>query len=699
MLIKTIVPFVLWLFVFSASGQIKFNLELLKKLRDPDTNFHTVFIKADLEKLKPSLHKFGGVLNYTGGNIASVTIPLNRIEALARENYVQRIELARHNLRVLDDSSLRKNNILKIHNGAVPLTMPYTGKGVVIGIIDTGTDKDHKDFKDSSGKSRIAWLWDQRLSNSSNTPQPYNYGQEWSASQIDSGLCTHIDNTSMSHGTKVAGIAAGNGATSAKYKGVAYDAKIISVAVNFNSAMPIITDALDYIISKASAMGMPFVVNISLGDYYGSHDGKDLESQMISNLMSNTPGRALITAAGNAGQIPFHLGYNISGTDTNFTWITNSTSNINFQVYADSLDFKNVKFRVGCHKNSTYQYKGHTKFLRIDTVLGNIRNDSIMYNNNKIGKVQFVSDYFDGVYALDVTINADSLNYLWSFETNGSGKIDSWNFDYVSSNLPSIAVLPEIAKYKRPDSLKTICTGYQCSDEAITVGNYTNRLGFTSVVGFTTFPGNDGDIFATSSIGPTRDGRIKPEITAGGENIATTGALQILTWLIANYPYVVTQDSMHMIFGGTSASAPVVTGLAALYFEKYPSRTAQQLKDDIINCSLKDSFTGSVPNHTWGYGKLDGFGALTCSMPSTAGLKKFNEGDKFNVYPNPANDAIKIITNKYPQEFEVYNIIGQHVLDIKAISEKNETDLHSLKPGVYILKSKENNYVIKLIKN
>jgi subtilisin family serine protease len=78
---------------------------------------------------------------------------------------------------------------------------------------------------------------------------------------------------------------------------------------------------------------------------------------------------------------------------------------------------------------------------------------------------------------------------------------------------------------------------------------------------------------------------------------------------------------MHMIFGGSSASSPVVAGLAALYFEANPTATNQMLKQDIINCAKTDTFTGSVPNPLWGNGKLNGFGALICSLPPPVSLK------------------------------------------------------------------------------
>lgn len=61
----------------------------------------------------------------------------------------------------------------------------------------------------------------------------------------------------------------------------------------------------------------------------------------------------------------------------------------------------------------------------------------------------------------------------------------------------------------------------------------------------------------------------------------------------------------YTIFSGTSAAAPHVTGAAALMLQYDPSLTHSQIKQIIISTARKDSFTGNVPNSDWGYGKLD----------------------------------------------------------------------------------------------
>ena len=81
-----------------------------------------------------------------------------------------------------------------------------------MGIIDSGIDINHLDFKDSTGYTRIKYLWDMTKPTAPNTPQPYAYGQEWNDVDIMGGLAaSHTGEDQFGHGTYVTGIAAGNG--------------------------------------------------------------------------------------------------------------------------------------------------------------------------------------------------------------------------------------------------------------------------------------------------------------------------------------------------------------------------------------------------------------------------------------------------------------------------------------------------------
>ena len=689
LLYYTLVFSLFFLSTIAQQEQCKMNSFLASEVLRTRASNIDVLVKGDLDKIQQYIQAKGGTIKYTEGDIVAITIPLKEVQNFSQCNFVERVECTKNNLVPLDDSSLRKNNILPIHSITAPLTQAYTGKGIIIGIIDTGTDFTHPDFKDSLGKTRLLWLWDQRSTTASaTTPKPFNYGREWSKQKIDSGFCTHIDDNSMGHGTKVAGVAAGNGKTAKAYKGIAPDADIITVAIDFNNHGSTISDAVKYIVTKATALGKPFVINISLGDYYGTHDGKDLQTQTIESLMGNTPGRALVCAAGNRGNLKTHLAYTVK-SDTSFTWLSNATKKINFQICADTANFNKVYYTFGLH-GPDYSYKGNVGFRKVNTCIGKILTDTLKYNGNRYGILESYCDYYKGNYFLDMLFTPDSLNYFWTFETTGSGKLDGWGTDFVYANLPSSSKLPRMAYYKKPDSLQSICATYQCSDKFITVANYTDRLGFTDVNNnyAAGTAGVDDSLFASSSHGPTRDGRMKPDITATGENIATTGSSAHMSWLIANYPNVVTKDSLHMLFGGTSAASPAVAGFVALYLQHNPTATATKIKQDITTCSKRDKYTGTVPNILWGYGKLDGYNAMTCSYIGIPEMTT-NSGS-VTAYPNPATNEMKIIAQSYPLNYILMDMLGKTCVVGKVTYTNESININHLPNGIYMLRFTDN---------
>jgi YD repeat-containing protein len=143
-----------------------------------------------------------------------------------------------------------------------PAPRSLTGKGVV----DDGLDFTLDDFRDA-GSTRVLFLWDQRLNPVLNERHPagYVYGVEYSQAEITAALGTPNPFASVrhhvqpsSHGTHVAGIAAGrgwSGAPPVTHKGVAYEADIVFVQYN-TQGQPLtssdrVAEAIKYVFDKA----------------------------------------------------------------------------------------------------------------------------------------------------------------------------------------------------------------------------------------------------------------------------------------------------------------------------------------------------------------------------------------------------------------------------------------------------------------
>jgi serine protease AprX len=113
-----------------------------------------------------------------------------------------------------------------------------------------------------------------------------------------------------------------------------------------------------------------------------------------------------------------------------------------------------------------------------------------------------------------------------------------------------------------------------------------------------------------SSRGPTFDGRIKPDITAPGLDIAST------------YPITSANPSGYKVLSGTSMATPFVTGVALLMLDADPTFVNDDVKDAITSTAVDwgrggdETVGGSIgPDIDYGAGRLDAYQALRVADP------------------------------------------------------------------------------------
>lgn len=521
----------------------------------------------------------------------------------------------------LGDSALVAYHVKPVHDGTGGLNSIYTGDNVIIGYVDQGIDWNHPDFIDANGNTRVMRYWDHSTNVGGTIPQPYNYGIVWDSAQINNGTCTSTEEGSA-HGTTVAGMGSANGFANGSNKGMAPNSRIIMVETNFN--LPnwslTIADACDYIFKVADSMGMPAIVNLSLGSYLGSHDGNDPATDYIESLLDEHPGRIVVGAAGNAGaKGKYHVTGNVDA-DTSFVWLQNNPSSsaafganhIYFDLWSDLSDGV-FDYAFGADLPSPlYGLRGSTIYRPAQASVGTPIFDTIFNSlGNRIATIEIYTELIDGNYHMEAYFsNVDSTAYNFRFSTTGSGKYDLWSGAWLGLNnlittLPSPSVLPEIIHYHMPDSLQTIVSNWACSEKVITVGNVRNRLGHIDNNGNQYYPSTDmtppGKLSPNSSVGPSRHGLTKPDISAAGDVSLTAAPF----WLLTNPTYNTLIDSggWHARNGGTSMASPCVAGIAALYLEKCNKANYASFKSDLIATAFTDSYTGVVPNNSYGFGK------------------------------------------------------------------------------------------------
>ncbi|MGB1019030.1 MAG: S8 family serine peptidase [Chitinophagales bacterium] len=597
----------------------------------------SIFVKGDYKNVSATAKKYNAVIKYSYQGIFAISIAQQDINAFANNLKGSALELPLGKGKLMMDTALIVNNVVAVHQGLSPLAQSSTGKDVIIGILDSGIYFDHPDFKKADGSTRIRYIWDQNLSASSASPLPYAYGKEWSWIEIDNGSCNHVEPASQyGHGTTVAGAACGNGLGSGHFMGVAPESEIIAVAVDYygNDFLSNLVDAIDYVFKKADALGKPCVINTSLGTYFGSHDGKDLATQMIDAIIEERSGRAVVASAGNGNNIndtdpnytPTHLSYSVN-SDTSFTWfkIIPSDGQVYFDLWAEKSDFENVSFALQNDNPTNFVEYARTPFLNIaddfqmDLTEGFFHSeivfDDALQNH---GKVDYFIEETEGRYHIEFLITPDSTSHIWRFITTGTGTFDIWSSatyqgtsNMIYNNLPPSFVVEDIVNYKTPDNKKTIVSSWQCSDKVITVGNYSNRAAYFDVDSIYRLTNETpGEIYYRSSEGPTRDNRLKPDISATGNQTFATGNLNFINLALSVNRPKVSYDTLHARNGGTSMASPIVAGAVALYLEQNPDAYWYETKAAIIQSAKRDAFTGTTENTQYGYGKLDAFALM-----------------------------------------------------------------------------------------
>ncbi len=537
--------------------------------------------------------------------VTTVRMPLSAAPQVARLPGVEAIRLAlpielHHDLSVVDTRA----NLKRTQS---PPLSGYNGNNVVVGLIDSGIDYRHDDFKNPDGSTRILSIWDQNSPGS--PPLPYGYGNECTSAQIGAGTCTEVD--SEGHGTHVTGTAAGdgsatgNGVTQFKYTGMANKASIVMVKTNFLDTG--LLDGVNYIFAKAQALGLPAVVNMSLGTNLGPHDGS-LDLELALNGLAG-PGRILVASAGNQQSSKLH-------GRLNSTTVLDSLSFV-VPAYAGSLD--NDFFLIdGWYEGSD----NYAVLLTSPTglvygpvnkgfsLVGAISTDGRVYIENGVA---FTNNGDVNIY-VEVSDLAGSPRpkaggwrvRVTPISVASAGKVHLWAYSQLSPTYPNGIFTthfdPDITVSAPGSADSLICVGAH-----VTKGQWSS-----SAPGqpgpFTFVPSETVDQLGTfSGNGPRRDGVIKPDLTAPGSAIAS--ALST-TWVTTPgwQPTLAVDDGKHAVLQGTSMAAPHVSGAIAMMLQQNPLLNPAQVRATLTANTRRDApvlAAGAVPNKKFGWGKLD----------------------------------------------------------------------------------------------
>ncbi|HJB16329.1 MAG TPA: S8 family serine peptidase [Candidatus Blautia excrementipullorum] len=252
------------------------------------------------------------------GGYAVVTLPEEQLESFSSRPQIEFMEMPKRLYFQVNQGAEASciRSVQREPGGEQGLS----GRGVLIGIVDSGADYRHPDFCREDGTSRILKLWDQSASgDTGKPPEGYFLGTEYGKEEIDRALALPENEGRLlvpqqdlsGHGTSVLGIAAGNGrASGGIYRGAAYDSDIIAVKLGMprENSFPRTTElmqGIDYLVRQALALRMPMAINLSFGNNYGSHRGDSLLETYMSNA-ANVGRTVICVGTGNNGNDNLH---------------------------------------------------------------------------------------------------------------------------------------------------------------------------------------------------------------------------------------------------------------------------------------------------------------------------------------------------------------------------------------------------------
>lgn len=493
---------------------------------------------------------------------------------------------------VLQDIS--PSSVDNINNIKINPYLNLTGKGVLIGMVDTGIDYLNEEFMREDGTSRIVSIWDQSIPDTKD--ESVYIGATYSNEQINSAINAHKNNKNpyeivpskdeIGHGTKIAGIIGARG-YNGRFQGIANDSNFVVVklfeSINFKNILrengveytPVyngaeILAAIDYLKNFSINAQQPMVIYLGVGTTEGSHDGSNLLSRYLTSV-GTTRGIVSVAGVGNEGAAEGHA----SG------YILNTGDIASIELKIPKV-MKYLSFYIWVKKpnrtalNVISPTGEASKFMKV------IRNKTarveFVFLDTQMTIKYYSPEHFTGHELINITFN-DIKPGIWILQLRGDyiidGRYDIW--------LPPEKTLPKDTKFLQSDPFITLTIPSTARNVA-TVAYY----------------GNNNTLIASSGKGFNANDIItNPDFATLGMDILTTQVGGGVTTV-----------------SGSSAAAGIVAGACALLLQwgvidgndltMYSTKVITYL----IHGANRSNPIYRYPNREIGFGYLDLLGTF-----------------------------------------------------------------------------------------
>lgn len=492
---------------------------------------------------------------------------------------------------VFDPSPLIQSGITRVQTEPLNLT----GRNVILAFADTGINYRNRIFRKEDGATRILAIWDQTLQDGE-PPEGFLYGTEYTREEIDRALQAEEEGGRAldivpsvdddGHGTRMAAVAAGSQLESGSvYNSPAYAADILVVKLKpakeylreyykIPEGVPAYasTDvmmAIKYLDSFARVFRRPIVFCLGMGTNFRDHEGGGIFSRYLMAVASQRS-RIMVIGGGNEGNAAHHyrgMFNNTPSEETMEVFVSEGVDGFLMEIWTEAPVNLAVSIRTpgGEYIEPTsvlFQTNLRYRFVFEETII-TVYNAYISQGSGDALVLLRFENPTPGIWSIGV-----------SDETNTpEARFDAW--------LPLTQFMSGQVYFLRPDPFTTLTTPSYTND-AITVAAYNSR---------------DNSIYQNSGRGYSRDGRIKPDLTAPGVEITAVGNR-------------LGEEPIISAYTGSSMAAAIMAGAAAQFAQwavvdgNSPYIRSQEVKNYFIRGAMRERNI-EYPNEIWGWGRLD----------------------------------------------------------------------------------------------
>ena len=683
------------------------------------------------------LEAAGARILFQRENFVCIAIPLHAVEQIAAIPAVERLQLS-SDVRANMQWARAASGVSDLHQG-IGLEQPYTGKGVICGIVDSGMDPNHINFLDADGNPRVKMLAHLQYNQNATTDEELIKTKFYDATTINRFT---TDSKTTFHGTHTMGIMAGsyNGPAvvaqqtadggvdvtadmPCPFYGVATESDIAAAACGMLADM-FIAYGTDFIIQYAEEMQQPYVINISLGSNTGPHDGSSVIGQFF-DLCAEQAGAIICVSSGNEGDMKIAATKTLTAEDTELkTFLEGYT--LDFQnrtayarqgsvtIYSNddtpfdiqaviynkkrgtiakrySITIDETTQQTGKYWVSSADYKEEDTDI-IETTFGRYFEGAIGLGWNidpDNGRFYAIVDY---TAINDAENNADG-NYAIGFIVNGhEGQLLNaycdGTFSYLSNN-----GLEDWDDGSCNGSINDLA----CSRSVIAVGSYNTASQWASVDGYAYKPMwelPEGDITHFTSYGTLNDGRNLPLICAPGATVMSSTNSYYITSTDGSTCGAIAENAEGEQFfweasSGTSMASPYVAGTIALWLETDPTLTLDDVRDILSSTAIRDEAVLKADPVQAGAGKLDAYAGLkeVLRRRGSDGIAHVSAQGKGLLVRQTAEKMLEVfLAGAESLNVSIIDMAGKTVrCQHTANTDQAVLDIHGLLPGTYVI--------------